>query len=132
VSRPWQILTSAICFAGGIFIYKKCRSFLLHSDWCVHITANSPMFSPCFLTPFSWKNLSVARISTDKRDSTYSCLGARSQAGKRTITFVASQQLRFRSFPFFLLIGRWIHAKVQKKSHICKKKAQYSLKKLDS
>ena len=23
VSRPWQILTSAICIAGGIFIYTK-------------------------------------------------------------------------------------------------------------
>ena len=23
MSRPWQILTSAICIAGGIFIYTK-------------------------------------------------------------------------------------------------------------
>ena len=38
---------------------------------------------------FSLRNLSVARIGTGKRDSTYYCLGACSQAERRTITLVA-------------------------------------------
>ena len=38
---------------------------------------------------FSLRNLSVASIGTDKRDSSGYCLGARSQAGKRAITLVA-------------------------------------------
>ena len=43
----------------------------------------------------------MARIGTDKRDSTCCCLGARSQAEKRTMTLVASMQQRFRCFRLY-------------------------------
>ena len=84
ISSPWRKTVENLilqCSApGSIFLHIE------KNDGCHFCVKTSFPWSD---SSFSWRNLSVAQIVTGKRNSTYGCPGACSQAGRRTITLIA-------------------------------------------